>query len=540
MRHIHFAAVALVTGGLTACSTDVGHTNDATPGAATGGNQAQCEALVGSRLGIGAVARAEYIPKGQDLIADAQRALLKAIDSRLAALSIPAPKNICRVSAELRPVAGSLVKVQVWLPDDWNGKMYASGGGGFNGGLFAAPAALYEPTIKGYASVVTDVGHDMSNSAEFARNREQFIDYGYRGNHVTAVFTKNLINAYYGKPARLAYFVGGSNGGREALMEARRFPEDYDGIIAGMPAASFTRQVGISFLWNHAAATSAPKLGSKLPMVTDAVLRKCDGLDGVMDQVLENPLRCKFDPAELQCKSGDDAACLNLDEVTALQKIYSGPRLKDGTQVFPGLPVGGESIPANWDLWIMSEKSLQAGMGEEFLRWMVYADPKWNKSQFDIDRDYAVAMERAAPIVDSDDPDLSGFLSKGGKLIIHQGWADAAVSPGSTLNYYNALRKKVGAVADEQVRLFMVPGMLHGSGGVQAPTYYDMLTELDHWVEGGPAPERVIASRYEKSEAFASADRGKALRTRPLCAWPQTAHYIGKGSIDDAASFNCK
>jgi hypothetical protein len=323
-------------------------------------------------------------------------------------------------------------------------------------------------------------------------------------------------------------------------MGARRFPEDYDGIIAGMPATSFTRLVGISFLWNHAASMSAPKLGSKLPMVYDAVLKKCDALDGVTDRVLENPLQCKFDPAALQCKSGDGADCLNSSEVTALRRIYSGPRLKDGTQVLPGQPVGGEALPTNWDIWIMAEKSMQAGMGEEFLRWMVYGDPKWNKSQFDVDRDYPVAMERAAPIVDSDDPDLSGFLGKGGKLIIHHGWADAAVPAGSTLNYYDGLRKQMGAAADRQVRLFMVPGMLHGSGGVDAPTFYDMLSELDRWVEGGSAPERVIASKYERNQPYFFGDRGKALRTRPLCAWPMTAHYNGSGSTDDAENFNCK
>lgn len=540
VRQIHLAAIALAIAGLAGCSVNAVRATKAAPGVAAG-SQAKCASLTGTQLGFGTVDKAEYVTEGEELLSLAKKAMLKLLVPNLPPIDIRAPRDFCRVTAELRPVAGSLVKVQVWLPDDWNGKMHAGGGGGFNGGLFSASFAMHGASTKGYASVVTDVGHDMSGSAEFAHNREQFIDYGYRGNHVTAVFTKDLIKSYYGKPATRAYFVGGSNGGREALMEARRFPEDYDGIVAGMPATSFTKLVGASFLWNHQAAQSAPKLGTKLPLVHTAVLKKCDALDGVTDQVLENPLLCKFDPAELQCNVGDAADCLNADEVAALRKIYGGPRLRDGTQVFPGQPVGGEGIPSNWDLWIVSDKSLQAGMGEEFLRWMVYDNPKWDKSQFDLDRDYPVAMERAAPILDSDDPDLSGFLGKGGKLIIHHGWADAAIPPGSTLNYHDALRAKVGAAADRQVRLFMVPGMLHGPGGGHAPTSYDMLAELDRWVEGGTAPDRVIASKHESNLPFAlEGAGGKVVRTRPLCAWPKMARYNGSGSTDDAASFSCK
>jgi hypothetical protein len=540
MMKIHFAVIVVATASMVGCSSNAVRATNASPGLPAG-SQTQCAALPGTQLGFGTVNKAEYVTQGDDLVSQEKKAMLRALAPSLPLMDIRAPRNFCRVTAELRPVTGSLVKVQVWLPDGWNGKMLASGGGGFNGGLFSAALTMHGPSIKGYASVVTDVGHDMSFTAEFAHNREQFIDYGSRGNHVTAVFTKDLIAAYYGKPATRAYFVGGSNGGREALMEARRFPEDYDGIVAGMPANSFTKLVGVSFLWNHHAAMSAPKLRTKLPLVYGAVLKKCDALDGVIDQVIENPLLCKFDPAELQCKASDTADCLSAGEVTALRKIYDGPRLRDGTQVFPGQAVGGEGIPTNWDAWIVAEKSHQAGMGEEFLRWMVYDNPKWDKSQFDIDRDYPVAMQRAAPILDSDDPDLSGFLGKGGKLIIHHGWADAAIPPASTLNYYDALRTKVGAAAEKQVRLFMVPGMLHGPGGGNAPTSYDMLAELDRWVEGGPAPERVLATKHEVDVPFAlEGTGGKVVRTRPLCAWPKTAHYNGSGSTDYAANFSCR
>lgn len=540
MKLLHLPTIALAVAGLAGCGSNVVGATKVAPVVAAS-SEARCAALPGTQLGIGTVAKAESVARGDDLISPERRAMLKIVAPDFASIELRAPRDFCRVSAELRAVPGSLVKVQAWLPDDWNGKMLAAGGGGFNGGLFTAGLNMHGPATKGYATVVTDVGHDMSDSAKFAQNREQFIDFGSRGNHVTAVFTKDLIKAYYGKPATRAYFVGGSNGGREALMEARRFPEDYDGIVAGMPAMSYSRLVGVSFLWNHQAAMSAPKLGSKLSLVTSAVMKKCDALDGVTDQVLENPLQCKFDPAELRCKAGDAANCLNAAEVAALRKIYDGPRLRDGTQIFPGQPVGGEDIPTNWDTWIVSEKSIQAGMGEEFLRWMVHNDPKWDKSRFDPDRDFPLAMERAAPVIDSDDPDLSAFLGKGGKLIIHHGWVDAAIPPGSTLQYYDALRKKVGESVDKQVRLFMVPGMTHGSGPGHAPTSYDMLAELDRWVEGGPAPERVITSRHEKNLPFAlEGTGGKVVRTRPLCAWPKTAQYKGNGSTDDAANFSCK
>lgn len=534
MKQIYLAALTLAVASLTGCDSDVVGETKVTDG------EKHCTALRGTKLGFGTVEKAEHITQGEQLVSLWKRMTLKVLAPQLPPISVLAPRDFCRVSAELRAAPGSLVKVQVWLPYEWNGKMYAAGGGGFNGGLFAASLAMYEASTKGYASVVTDVGHEMSESAEFARNREQFIDYGYRGNHVTAVFTKDLIKAYYGKPATRAYFVGGSNGGREALMEARRFPEDYDGIVAGMPANSFTKLVGVSFLWNHQAVQSAPNIGTKLGLVYGAVMAKCDALDGVEDRVLENPLQCQFDPSALQCKGNDAADCLTSNEVAALRKIYGGPRLKDGTEVFPGQSVGGEGIATNWDTWIVGEKSIQAGMGEEFLRWMVYGDAKWDKSQFDLDRDYPLAMERAPPVLDSDDPDLSGFLARGGKLIIHHGWADAAIPPASTLIYYDALRSKLGASADQHVRLFMVPGMLHGSGGGHAPTSYDMLSELDRWVEGGTPPERVIASKYETNQPFALGDQGKVVRTRPLCAWPKVASYGGSGSTDDAANFSCK
>jgi len=530
--------VALLGASLPGCDTG-GSKSSGEAGTPDPATLQHCAALDGKKLGYGTVTEVEHVTKGSELISFVKRLMLKvALPFDIPPL--PAPRDFCRVWADLEPVAGSLIKVQVWLPDDWNGRMLAKGGGGFNGGMFAASVAMQDGSAKGYATVVTDVGHKNSDSAEFAyHNKEALIDYGYRGNHATAVFTKNLIASYYGKPARRAYFEGGSNGGREALMEARRFPEDYDGIIAGMPAMSFTKLMA-SFLWNYQASKAAPGLKDKLGLVRKAVMDKCDALDGVRDGVLENPLICSFDPSELQCESGAAANCLTAAEVEALQKIHGGPRRRDGRQLFPGLAVGSETHPTDMNFWIFDEKAAQPAMGQEAFRWMAYGDPKWDKDRFDLDRDYPVAA-KLAPVLDSDDPDITDFLQRGGKLIIHHGWNDAAIPAGSTLHYYDELLKKFGAGVEQQVRLFMVPGMGHGAGR-PGPEHYDMLGELDRWVEGGPAPERIIARQFEKAPTpfFPVELSAKVVRTRPLCAWPKVAHYSGSGSTDDEASFTCQ
>jgi feruloyl esterase len=507
--------------------------------AASSAESQRCGALKGTKLGFGTVDDVDHVTKGEELVELSKRLFVKTVLS-LELPPVPAPRSFCRVAASLTPVSRSLIKVQVWLPDEWNEKMLASGGGGFNGGLFSASLSMREGATKGYATVVTDVGHDVSDSAKFAyENKEALIDYGYRGNHSTAVFTKDLIANYYGKPAKLAYFQGGSNGGREALMEARRFPQDYDGIIAGMPAMSFTKLMA-GFLWNTQAIAAAAGLKSKVGLVREAVLKKCDALDGVSDGMLENPPSCAFDPAELQCRGSDAADCLTAAEVEALRKIHSGPQLRDGTSVFPGLAVGSETHPTEMDFWIVGDKAAQPGMGQEFFRWMVHGDPKWERAQFDIDRDYPAAAKLAS-ILDSDDPDLTEFLQRGGKLIIHHGWNDNAIPAASTLNYYDALLKKVGALAEQQVRLFMVPGMGHGTGR-PGPEHYDLLSELERWVEQGDAPNEIVARQFVAAPPpFTGPEPdAKVARTLLLCAWPKVASYSGSGSTDDRANFSCK
>lgn len=268
-------------------------------------------------------------------------------------------------------------------------------------------------------------------------------------------------------------------------------------------------------------------------------MAKCDALDGVKDQMLENPTACSFDPAELQCKSGEGADCLTANEVGALRKIYAGPSLSDGTKVYAGMPVGGEGLENNWDAWIAKKDSTQAMFALESYRWMVYGDPDWELDRFDIDREYPKAKERLVPIMHSNDPDLSGFVKRNGRLLMYHGWNDAAIPAGASLDYHASVRETLGPIADEHVRLFMIPGMMHCFGGL-GPSDYDLLDELDRWVESGTAPERIVATEYDPPALLGPAPGAKAVRTRPLCPWPKVSRYTGKGSTDDAANFHCE
>ncbi|GFE82411.1 putative esterase [Steroidobacter agaridevorans] len=506
------------------------------PGVSASTGAEQCAALAGTRIGSATIEATEWVERGSSLLSLKHRILFSLALKRVS-LGMDAPVDFCHVTAKLRPVPGSEITAGVWLPKPWNGKLLGIGGGGFSGGLTVGSLLLKDPLAQGFAGVATDAGHEDTASAKFAYDSaEKFKDYGYRANHVGAEFAKALIASYYSSPVKRSYFHGCSNGGRDALMLALRFPEDYDGIISGAPAAAFT-EIMTSFIWNREAVAAAPKLKDKLQLVQDAVMAKCDALDGVKDQVLENPLQCSFDPVELQCKDGDGPNCLNAAEVGTLRKIYGGPRLSDGTQIFPGQPVGGEALPKNWEDWIIDDKPGQ--MGPEAYRWMVYRNPEWDSKSFDLSRDHRLAMQRMAPIVNSNDPDLSAFMKRGGKLMLYHGWNDAAIPAGATLDYHTALRKTLGPVADQQVRLFMVPGMMHCGGGSGA-TYFEKLEAMERWMESGTAPERIIATEYDPPASLIVLPDSKKVRTRPLCAWPKTAHYSGKGSSDDAANFSCQ
>ncbi|MDE2447402.1 MAG: tannase/feruloyl esterase family alpha/beta hydrolase [Gammaproteobacteria bacterium] len=483
---------------------------------------ADCVSLTGQRAGSGVVLKAQHFAAGEKIGPGPQ--------------DWAAPRAFCRVQARLTPTAGSDIQLEIWLPDaaGWNGKLLGGGNGGY-GGSFNMPHFEMGPALRrGYATAGTDMGHKTPFGKITARwaygHPQRLIDWDYRANHLTSLFAKEMIRAYYGGAPHRSYFQGCSDGGHEALMEALRYPTDYDGIIAGAPASPWTRTMTDS-VWNYQALSGAPGAqltASDLTLIHSAVLARCEALDGVKDGIVSYPPACHFNPAALLCKPGQRQGCLNDAQIRAVRKIYQGARAA-GVQLSSGFAPGSE---LEWNSWIIGPRAMGAQFGIEFFRWMVYKNPSWTPTSSDIGRNFADAEQRVGGMLNSDSPDLHAFVRRGGKLLLYQGWADPAVPPGNIITYYGALTKALGANAD-QVRLFMVPGMAHCFGGA-GPNIFDTLDSLDRWVENGVAPERMIATKYDNDDPSA-----KVLMTRPLCAWPKRARWTGSGSTSDAANFMC-
>ncbi|HVT37089.1 MAG TPA: tannase/feruloyl esterase family alpha/beta hydrolase [Nevskiaceae bacterium] len=461
---------------------------------------------------------------------------------------LPVAAAYCRVRATLTPNPGSEIHIEVWLPpkEKWNGKYLGAGNAGYAGD-FASPWLYMGGAVaKGYATGGTDTGHrghgmgkGEEAGASWALNAPDKIkDYGNRAEHYTAIAAKLIVKAYYETPAKYAYFEGCSNGGREALMEAQKYPDDYDGIVAGAPANWWNNdQAG--FAWNTLAARAAAIPAAKLQLLLDAVLKQCDALDGVADGLLEDPRMCKFDPGKLQCKSGDADDCLSKVQVEAVRKIYGGPvDPRTHKSIFPGFPPGAEAV--QWDEWITGASANQAMFSTEFFRYMVFGKPDWELSSLDFGKDIDLARSRTAADLDSANPDLRPFARHGGKLIMYHGWDDAALTPLGSIRYYEDVKKKIGAKAqDDTMRLYLVPGMAHCIAG-PGPNNFDMLSQLERWVEQQQAPTQVIAAKYASDFAqLIGLPLGDPLRTRPLCPYPLKARWNGSGSIDQAENFTC-
>jgi pimeloyl-ACP methyl ester carboxylesterase len=489
-----------------------------------------CASLTGRRIGSGVVESAVHLDRGDKL--GKSWAGVPAPDA------LPAPRGFCRVRARLTPVAGSDIGVEVWLPDakGWNGKLLGSGNGGFGGGIF--DFFMYPALARGYATAGTDTGHGSDNpmNARWAYGHPQsLIDWAYRANHLTAGFAKAIIQAYYGTAARRSYFEGCSDGGREALMEARRYPDDYEGIISEAPASPFTRQM-TGFIWDYQAlqAPGAELTDADLNLIHRSVLADCGALDGVKDGFVSYPPACHFDPAALLCKAGQRENCLNPAQVEAVRRIFEGPRTNDGQQISSGFLPGSE---IDWKPWITGPNAGQSQFGLQFFRWMVYGRPSWTPVGFEFGRDFALAEHRVGWMLDSDNPDLRAFARHGGKLLLYQGWADPVVAPGNIITYYKLLTTDLGPLA-KQARLFMVPGMSHCWGGA-GPNVFDALGALNRWVEHDEAPERLVATKYDNGIAGDLGLPAKPLMTRPICAWPRRERWKGIGSTKAAANFIC-
>lgn len=472
--------------------------------------------------------------------------------SIISAVNVPATDQLpahCRVRGMISPE----IQFEVALPDLWNRRLYMHGNGGFAGQSLEQPAQpVYRLTAlrHGFVTAVTNAGHDGQTEpgASFAyRNLQKRIDYGYRAVHLTAATAKLLISVYYDHAASYSYFDGCSNGGRQAMMAAQRFPGDFDGIVAGAPLMNFSDSA-VSFLWLARALreTTIPK--EKMPWLAEAIFRRCDAKDGLVDKLLGDPRQCDFNPIrDLQiCTAGRTAGCFTNAEVGTLKKIYDGPQVR-GQPYFHGQLPGAEHTGVSyappyqdktgWSEWVDDARGIaypQTNLGEQFVKYLAFPtqDPNAEVASFDFDND-PQRMTLGRELIDAVNPDLSAFQTRGGKLLMYFGWADPSINPLTAVDYYEKVAALGGAKTGDFLRLFMMPGVFHCFGGY-GPDRLDAMTAVIDWVEQGLAPNSLIAT---KTETHAG---GKVLRERPICAYPQVARYKGRGSIDEARNFLCE
>lgn len=456
----------------------------------------------------------------------------------------------CRVAADIRPTKDSDIKIEVWMPvSGWNGKFLGIGNGGFSGAIWYA--LMEEALSRGYATAGSDTGHegDPGDASFGLGHPEKAIDFGYRAVHEMTLRAKSLIRAFYGKMPEHSYWNGCSTGGRQGLMEAQRFPFDYDGIIAGAPVNFHTHVIASGVWIAQAVSKTAASYISKENYATihKAVLDACDGIDGLKDGLLQDPTRCHFDPKALECKQVNGPDCLTAEQVEAAKEIYAGPRNpRTGEQIFPGLEPGSE---LGWSAFFAERH--EPFVASHF-KYLVFENPNWDFRTLNFDSDVALADKLGSAILNATDPNLKEFLSNHGKLILYHGWNDPGVAPQNTINYYESVSAALGNTreAEKSVRLFMIPGQYHCAEGLWL---FDVIGALEQWVEHGNVPDRMIASHFSDpghsqveshvmdvqishwSQVF-----GKVDRTRPLCPYPQIAKYKGHGSTEEAANFVCR
>ncbi len=455
--------------------------------------------------------------------------------------------GFCRVKMTLTPSSDSNIHAEVWLPpaDRWNQKFLGVGNGGLSGNIWYTSMA--RPLNSGYAVANSDLGHTEPDADWALGHPEKLADYAHRGDHVTALAAKRIVTEYYGSGPARSYFHGCSNGGHQALMEAQRYPEDYDAIVAGAPWNEWTRQ-NVAFAWRAKYLETFNR--DKLPMINAAVVKACGGRDGghASDGYLNDPRTCRFDPKVLQCKGASAADCLTADEVVAVDAIYRGVRTPAGARLYPGYERGSETG------WSGSIGSFSTNLW----RSMVNKPGDWDVHKFDFAADPQVIEKTLAPLIDSNRVDLSAFRRRGGKILMWHGWTDTTLEPRNAINYYGKVianqaertgkdPKSPAALADVQefFRLFMAPGVNHCGGGLGPNSSFaytmtatpgpddpdhDILAALDRWVVNGIAPDTLIASHSTE---------GKVDRTRPICVYPKLAKYSGQGDPNDPRSFTC-
>jgi feruloyl esterase len=474
---------------------------------------ADCARLASLQLPHAKITLAEMRPAGPFAFGDPK----PTQPPNRAATVLPA---FCRVVGVIEPAIG----FEVWMPaNGWNGRFIGVGDHEFAGSIPYSDMAM---VMAGGAAVAgTDTGH-VGRSAAWMSDHQKLIDYGYRGIHEMTTKAKLVVDAFYGDQPKYSYFYGCSTGGKQGLTEAQRYPKDYNGIFVSDPNNSQSGNRA-QYVWMAQATFAKPETTipvAKLMVLHKAVMAACDAADGLKDGVIADPTRCRFDPAVLQCKAGEDAAaCLTAPQVEAVRKIYQGPRNpRTGAEVYPGMAKGSEY---RWGLFVSGPRLFPTAI--QFFGNIVFHDAKWDYRSFDFDHDLDKVAKTAAPIVDAVDPDLSAFAAAGGKIVHADGWADVNHTPLYAVEYHKDVEAKMGADRTATFyRLFMQPG------GLGCGARFDAFPALTHWVEDGVAPESIVAPSDATPDAPA--------RTRPMCAYPATAHYTGHGSIDEAANFVCR
>ena len=457
----------------------------------------------------------------------------------------------CRVLATSHNLPQSAIHFEVALPTTkWNGKYLFAGGGGFNGTIPGLDQALAE----GYAAAGSDTGHEGGSldGAWALNNLQAQTNYGYLATHVVTLLGKEILRTYYGQNERRSYFVGCSNGGKMALMEVQRYPDDFDAAIAGDPVIDRTKLM-MSYAWNAQALAQAPIPPSKIPLIENATLAACRESGGVIAGVITTPGRCRFDPKTILCSAGDGPTCLTSGQVQALQGVLHGPTNSAEVHLYPGFPPGHEDdypsfITGNGTM--NSSPSSQWKFQDQFMRYFIFGPNFDSVKQFSFDT-HPAKLASFAGDQDATNPDLSAFKAHGGKLILYHGWADHSITPVRTIEYYAEVIDTMGRgdqKADKVTdffRLFMVPAMHHCGNGPgpnsfgganqgfpqQFDRQHDIVIALDRWVEQGLAPDKIIASHLTN---------GVVDRTLPLCPYPQVTVYNGSGDVKVTESYHCE
>jgi len=477
---------------------------------------------------------------------------LKLDDTSLDAASLP---SFCRVVGVLKPRARSEIHFETWLPDDWNGRYLQAGNGGFAGSI--AYAGLVAGLKNGFAVTNQDGGHRSSGAEmKWAVAPEEVIeDFGNRALYETAKASKQFVGAYYGKPAHHAYFSGCSDGGRESLMSAQRYPEQFDGWVVGAPENDFTRELTTELVLTQASRLAKRSLTSaQLALVASTAREQCDTADGVKDGLITDPASCKPSFEQLACKGSDTKQCLSADQIASLTLGYDGLPATDTHAAFSGLrmSIGTEDDAGGWATWMSDVDAKGPGWHEpyaqEYFGTYIYQKADLDLSTLDPQKAYADAFAKAGRHVDALDADLSKQRAAGKKILQYQGLSDVGIPVHASIDYYAEVQKTLGGPVDDFYRLFLAPGMGHCGGGPgpnlfggtsDAHTPFDpehnALAAVVDWVEKGKAPASLIATKYKGDDV-----KAETVMQRPLCPYPQMAHYKGVGDTNQAASFECQ